>query len=152
MNSLQWVAVYNDGTILRQYEGAEKRAYEDIDRDKLSAFVVYRNGYQKKILELHFEEGQRLIYRKRELNGEGWRYPAEVYLIGWQMTKGEESIQSIHYIFGDDTIISRGSWTTPIPDGVSMLADEEIRRLYHIRRQFGPGMVMSPVELIDIEK
>lgn len=109
MNSIQWIAHYNDGTELKQYEGDAKRAYEDIDRARLASFSVYRDNYARKLLTLHLEQGQRLIYRKRVFVKPG-QGELEIYIIGQQQTIAGQNIQSIAYIFPDDRIEIAGAW------------------------------------------
>jgi len=109
MNSIQWTAHYNDGTELRQYENDEKRAYENIDRAKLASFSVFRDNYERKLLTIHLEPGQRLVYRQRVLQKLG-DDPIELYLVGWQQTIAGACTQSIAYIFPDDRIEIAGAW------------------------------------------
>ena len=39
----KWLAVYNDGTSLDQFDGSDERLFSDIDQNKLKKFVIY-NG------------------------------------------------------------------------------------------------------------
>ncbi len=140
---MQWVAYYDDGTHLRQYkdDGSENK-YADIDRSKLASFALYdggaivnRDDYLKlrndvaitpgadpgvyelatrKLLHLHLEPGQRLIYRRRVEQTVGG--PATVcYMIGWQQTIIGENIQSIAYVFENGTIELAGKWREDHP-------------------------------------
>ncbi len=107
---MQWVAYYNDGTHLCQYDddGTENK-YADIDRSKLDSFALYDRPATRKLFHLHIEPGQRLIYRRRVEKIVGG--PEQVcYMIGWQQTVGEQNIQSIAYVFEDGTIELAGRW------------------------------------------
>jgi hypothetical protein len=93
---MKWIAHYNDGTTLAQYneDGSENR-YQDINRDKLIAFTLWNDN--KLSLALHLQPGQRLIYRKRVEKKSG-EPDIMVYLAGWQQTVNGENVQSIAYV------------------------------------------------------
>jgi len=110
---MQWVAYYTDDTHLRQYDdaGVESK-YADIDRARLASFALYDGGKQddqyvtatRKLLHLHLEPSQRLIYRRRIEKPVG--APENVcYMIGWQQTIGGQNVQSICYLFEEDGTI-----------------------------------------------
>jgi len=130
---MQWVAYYSDDTHLRQYDdsGVESK-YADIDRGRLSSFALYDGGKvdgftvngdiipgayataTRKLLHLHLEAGQRLIYRRRVEKVVGG--PETVcYLIGWQQTIKGENVQAICYVFEDGTIEVAGRYNESHP-------------------------------------
>lgn len=104
MTKVTWVAVYNDGTALAQFDTTGKEfSSEEIDRRKLKSMLLFFNG--KVVLTQHFEPGQRLIFRRRVaitpgVSPDGSGDTREfVYLLGWQRTVGNENIQHIAYVF-----------------------------------------------------
>ncbi len=116
---MQWVAYYNDDTHLRQYDDAGKEnKYADIDRTRLSSFALYDGGrpdehYEtatRKILHLHLDNDQRLIYRRRVERSVGSDAPIVCYLVGWQQTIEGRNVQSIAYVFEDGTVEVAGRW------------------------------------------
>ena len=135
---MQWVAYYTDNTWLRQYDdyGAEHK-YTDIDRRRLASFALYDGGVDpndkmkavppgisvgapyipatRKVLHLHLEPGQRLIYRRRVEMKVGAPAPVVVYMVGWQQTIDSENVQSIAYAFEDGTIELAGRWRDDHP-------------------------------------
>ncbi len=134
---MQWVAYYNDGTHLRQYEddGGEHK-YADLDRQRLASFALYDGGdidgnyvpATRKLFHLHLEPGQRLIFRRRVEQTLG-QPPISVFMIGWQQAleihgptldgnaNGHypKNIQAIAYIFEDGTIELAGRWREDHP-------------------------------------
>lgn len=136
---MQWVAYYANGTHLRQYDdaGVESK-YADIDRTRLTSFALYDGGVEikgvfagnhdgstinaanyhtatRKILHLHLEPGQRLIYRRRVQQSVGAEAPNVCYMIGWQQTSQGENIQAICYVFEDGTIEVAGRFNESHP-------------------------------------
>lgn len=105
--SLQWLAIYNDGTFLEQYtEDGTENKYADIDRTKLSEFRLHRESGEL-VFSVQLEQDQRLIYRRRNTitieDGEEIR--ALFYLVGWQMTVGDRNIQSLNLITEDGSMV-----------------------------------------------
>lgn len=94
-----WIAGYNDGTQLMQYEldGSENK-YTDIDRSKLIQFILFRAD--KPAVVIHLDKKKKLIYRmRRAQNNKG--YEEVVYLAGWQEKRNGMNIQSIIFLFND---------------------------------------------------
>lgn len=130
---MQWVAYYDDGTHLRQYDDAgRENKYADIGRDRLASFALYDGGipldgrietlaevkYQKatrKVFHVHFEPGQRLIYRRRVERTQGSEVPTVCHMIGWQQNVSGQNIQSIAYVFEDGTVELAGRWREDHP-------------------------------------
>lgn len=107
MDSIQWVAIYDDGTKLHQYNGNEVNKYEDINRDKLVGFALYKND--EPLLLVDFEEGQRLVYRRRNfMRFDGSK--SSVFLVGRQQTIDGKNIQSIACVFDDGSIRMINKW------------------------------------------
>ena len=105
---MQWVAYYEEGNWLRQYDDdGTEHSYRDIDRNRVTSFALYDGPpATRKILHLHLLEGQRLIYRRRvELPSN-----TVVYLVGWQKTINGENVQSIAYVFPEGEVIMAGKW------------------------------------------
>lgn len=108
---IQWVAIYNDGTKLYQYNGEQEFKYSDIKRDKLAGFALLKGDTP--LILFHLEEGQRLIYRKRHfLRFDGQR--SHVYLVGWQKNVKGENVQSIACVFENGQIQIIGKWRDDI--------------------------------------
>lgn len=117
---MQWVAYYDDGTHLRQYDDAGTESeYADIDRARLVSFALYDGGLPRdgcteglaetkyatatrKLLHLHLDPNQRLIYRRRVPITQGGGEGHPCYMIGWQQTIYGQNVQSICYVFEED--------------------------------------------------
>ena len=97
-----WKAIYNDGSSLSELnsEGVEIAKYDQIDRSKLTHFIVIGDN-DKPILILHLKSASRLIYRQRvELDFSG-KEKGRIILVGWQETRNGANFQSITAIFPD---------------------------------------------------
>jgi len=97
MNKLRWIAQYNDGTILKQYDKEKENKYRDIDRKNLKYFDIYKDGL---IFRLHLSDGKRLIYRRRVIMtaGDGSKV---IIIVGFQETIRGVNRQAITLIFPD---------------------------------------------------
>lgn len=95
-----WVAKYKDGSIIGQYNDQFiEQSTDDLpDRENISVFMMFEANKAKKILSIYFDEGQRLIYRRRVILKTGYTNPTVYYLVGWQQTVNGVNIQSISYI------------------------------------------------------
>ena len=97
----QWVAIYNDGSVLHQIEpDGTKNAYGDIDRTRLSFFQM-REG-EMVIVNIPFEPGQRLIWRRRTEMSPGGGKQEAVHIIGKQETVDGENRQVVIALFESD--------------------------------------------------
>lgn len=95
---MQWLATYTDGTTLGQYNGTgAEYSSERIDRSKLASFALIAEDGSK-LLHIHFEPGQRLIFRRRVEQSVGGS-PLVCHLVGWQQTIHGQNVQSIAYVF-----------------------------------------------------
>lgn len=115
-NELTWVARYNSGHHV-QYnaEGEYQDKYADIDRENLKYFELWTVKPYKCLIRLHFDTpDKRLIWRRRVFKKtDGSEIP--VYLIGWQITVGEQNIQSINVVFPDGHIEQIDKWQEDNP-------------------------------------
>jgi hypothetical protein len=93
-----WIARYKDGAIIKQLDGDKHISSDDIDRNKLSEFILMDDS--DPIIHLHISEGQKLIYRRRIEITEGIGEIA-CHLVGWRKKIGEKILQSILFIFED---------------------------------------------------
>lgn len=114
---MEWVAEYEDGSRLRQYDGGRVSKYTDIDRDRLSAFVIVSDGDE--VLRMNLGEGQRLICRKRVRKSFTGELLGLVWLVGWQRTVRDESgeelnVQHIHVISEDGRIETIPRWNEEV--------------------------------------
>lgn len=111
---MDWVARYNDGTSLSQYnEDGSENSYFDIDRRKLSSFEL-TNSAGGFLLCLHLDPDQRLIFRRRVMKRSGYA-DVVVYLVGWQMSLGGRNVQSISYLTEKGEIHVAGAWRDDHP-------------------------------------
>lgn len=97
-----WMAGYNDGTLLTQYEpdGRENK-YTDINRSKLTRFILFRAG--KPLVVIHLDNNKKLIYRmRRAQNNKG--YEEVVFFAGWQERRNGNNTQMIMFLFEDNHI------------------------------------------------
>jgi hypothetical protein len=99
MNGLEWAAVYNDGSTFRQYEeDGSENLYVDIDRDRLTHFVLLCNGEMK--ARIHLNGDKRLIFRKRNFL-KGNKQIGQVFLAGWQETVNGANRKMLCFLFPD---------------------------------------------------
>lgn len=125
----EWIAVYDDGSIFRQYDedGTEHR-YADIDRDRLAEFHLRVRGQDKTVVAYAFDPGMRLIYRRRvAMSGVTGEKIWTIHMVGWQQTVRGKNVQSISWVFPDGSIINTGRFRKdhPIFYGVELLPFEE---------------------------
>ncbi len=125
MNTIRPVVYYNDGTKIELGKQADGSlfGYNNIDREKLSAFALVQDG--KELLKLHIEEGQRLIWRKREYIAIG-KDKKVIHLLGWRKSVGYKDVQAIAYVFDDGHIELAGAFRKdhPIFDEVKLTEQE----------------------------
>ena len=96
MNPIQWVAHYGNELFPQYNEDGTENAYKDIDRKRLTAFSLVRDGGI--LVRIHLDSDKRLIYRKRtEMRSD--QEPIVCYLAGWQQTVDSKNIQSIACVF-----------------------------------------------------
>jgi len=130
MNEIIWEAIYNDGTLLPQYndknDPLSANKYIDIDRSKLVKFNLYKNDIL--IFSLHLDNSKKLIFRRRVVMKMYSGNKEVVYLIGWQEKVNNKNVQQISFIFEDGHIeVTDGfkegtKWMYPI----RFLKEEEI--------------------------
>jgi glycerophosphoryl diester phosphodiesterase len=98
-DKISWKAIYDGGESLSQFnlDGRENK-YTDIDRKKITQFVLYRD--KTPVVVIHLGGKKRLIYRmRRALDNHGNQ--EAVYLAGWQEKRNGTNIQSIVFLFED---------------------------------------------------
>ncbi len=88
-----WLACYKDGRQLKQSVEAK---YEELERDKLYAFVLMFQD--KDILTIWLDDDRQLIWRlRREVKpGKGEQ---RMHLAGWREKVGDRTVQTLCYIF-----------------------------------------------------
>ena len=65
---LTWVANYEDGTKLEQFDATGKEhKYADINREQLVRFDMIDRKTKKAVYAMYLREGQQLIFRRRTL-------------------------------------------------------------------------------------
>ena len=110
---LYWRAVYEDESILMQYETRNGKQFENkypnINRDKLARFDLLDFMTNKPVYSLWIHEGQQLIYRRRTYLPVDKSRPVQVvYLVGYQHTvltpSGARNFKVINYIYEDGSM------------------------------------------------
>jgi hypothetical protein len=87
-----WLAHYSDESLPQYNEDGSENKYADIDRSRLTAFSLVRDG--NILARIHISPDKRLIYRRRiELRPGGEK--TILHLAGWQKTVNGENVQSI---------------------------------------------------------
>lgn len=113
---LEWRAVYDDDTILNQFEVKDgkriENKYKDINRERLVRFDMINPKTGKAYLALFIREGQQLIFRRRTLKKIA--HPDTViFLVGYQQTfmtgAGPKNQVVINYIHPDGSIALDGA-------------------------------------------
>lgn len=89
-----WVAIYKDGTYLKQFDEETGLFHQikEIDQDKLDVFVMQSVQEQTKRYEIHFKEGMKLIhyYRVSVLEkGTPNETKIKIYYFGYSEKMGE---------------------------------------------------------------
>lgn len=97
---LQWIAVYNGGETLSQYnEDGTENKYGNIDRARLERFLLMDGD--DPIVVLNMDQNKKLIYRRRTAMDMFRVHKEVVYIVGWQETLdgGASSTQNIVFYF-----------------------------------------------------
>lgn len=113
-NSLEkyyWVAIYNDGTFLMQYEKQDNNTYVrnsfyDIKQDKLDLFIIKSFEDDKQLFQLQFNPDiMKLIwYWDRNLSLSD-NTMTTTHCIGWQEKHSNKQIKVILKIKEDGTVL-----------------------------------------------
>lgn len=109
---LQWRAVYEDKSILNQYEPSGKEnKYTDIDRERLVRFDMLDKATQKPVYSVWLNEGQQLIYRRRTImpiKPTPERPIQVIYLVGYRQTimtnSGPRNFVVLNYLYEDGSV------------------------------------------------
>jgi hypothetical protein len=96
MTPIQWIAHYDTEIFPQFNEDGTENKYADIDRNRLTAFSLVRDG--NIIARIHLSPDKRLIYRRRVEKRPGLE-DVRLSLAGWQKTVNGENIQSIVCVF-----------------------------------------------------
>jgi hypothetical protein len=98
----EWVAVYQDGSVLHQYNDGEKTWHDEIDREGLVMLVVIDQRGKTKLV-IHLDKNKRLIWRI--ISAIGFRGLKErVHLVGWQENRRGQNVQMLCAVFADGTV------------------------------------------------
>ena len=105
-----WIAKYRDGSFVSQYnEQGKERSTDNIPaRQTLESFSLIDVPNKKVIITIHFDDNQRLIYRRRTEMIQGYGSVVACHLVGWQQKINGSNIQSIAYVFEPDGRIELG--------------------------------------------
>lgn len=111
VRELEWIANYNDGSFLKQYDQGKENLYGNIDRDKLTRFDMIDRFTNKPIYALYMRAGQQLIFRRRTFKKIGLP-DVVVFLVGYKevfMTNnGPKTNIVINYFHPDGSIALDG--------------------------------------------
>jgi hypothetical protein len=112
VKELTWVANYEDGTKLEQFQDGKEMKYADIDRDRLVRFDMIDVATKKPIYALYLSEGQQLIFRRRTLKQ--FKMPDVVlFLVGYKITFmtniGAKTHVVINYLHPDGSVALDGA-------------------------------------------
>lgn len=122
--SIQWLAVYHDGSVLPQYDGDIENKYTDIDRARLGALTLTRECVP--VLSVYFDHpDQKLILRRRYFMRQGAEKEM-FYLVGWHRNVGGENVQHLAAVSEDGAVslFSRWQENHPIFSSVEFLPCE----------------------------
>jgi hypothetical protein len=98
-HQITWLAHYGEELLPQYNADGSENLYQDIDRTRLTAFSLVRgNGI---LVRIHFDDGKRLIYRRRVEVRPGDKVTI-CHLAGWQQTVNGENVQSIACIFEEN--------------------------------------------------
>jgi len=103
---LEWYVIYKDGTVLKQYDnGQQIHCSEDIDREKLRAFVLTdRNGNVK--FTQRYKPGQQFLYRARTAMRGTVGVVDRIHIVGWRCKDQEQ----VAFIFESDCTVEVGEF------------------------------------------
>jgi hypothetical protein len=104
-----WVAIYKDGTYLKQFDEGTGlfHQFKEIDQNKLDVFVMQSVQEQTKRYEIHFKEGMSLIhyYRHTVLEfGTPQEQRIKVYCFGYKENIEGKSRKTILQIYPNDVV------------------------------------------------
>ena len=109
-----WKAVYKNGTSLSQFKTEKdsnnklvtiENSYADIDRAKLSQFILMDSIFDKPVVIIYFDRPtQRLICRKRMIKQMDQKARLGVWIVGWQELRQGVNIQMISFVYPDGHI------------------------------------------------
>jgi hypothetical protein len=91
-----WIAHYGDESLTQYNADGTENLYKDIDRTRLTAFSLVRDG--NILVRIHLSPDKRLIYRRRVEVRPG-HDDVRLSLAGWQKTINGENIQSVVCVF-----------------------------------------------------
>ena len=80
MNKLFWVAAYQDGATLAQYEAGLEHSSEQIDRNGLRKISIF-NTFAQSVLDVDVRPGDLVSYRCRTLLKSNGSEPERVHII-----------------------------------------------------------------------
>lgn len=136
----EWEAIYPDGESLNQFndDGTENR-YTDIDRSRITHFILNDITTGKPKIILHLKPGQQLIHRRRivqkyALSSDFFERNPEVkmreivYIIGWHENRNGVNVQMINFVFEDGTVEIMDRWSDhhALYNPVRLLPEEEL--------------------------
>jgi hypothetical protein len=128
----KWEITLRDGSLIDQSKLGEKETFLFNEKNpkfsqiKTFSLVPRPEVTHLKTIKVSIPEGARLIYFRRTCANTGNAYPKfQINLIGWQMTKNNENIKFIMFVYPDGRI-EAGSKDEPtyFPEYVNGLVEE----------------------------
>lgn len=101
----RWVAHYNDGTILRQFEDDTGTFHQfwEIDQSKVESFQMVSDKNPEGLNLLIPPQGADLIHFYRKVRLAGTKNWITLYFFGWKIKDGKgKSLQKMICIYPDD--------------------------------------------------
>lgn len=107
-----WIAYYDDGTVLHEIDPNGDHGFHDIDQTKLIQFILVPvvEGFKPIVVPINVAEGQRLIFFRRtriEFNiaTEEEVSHTRITCVGYQQTVHGTNISVYNYILPDGTLL-----------------------------------------------
>lgn len=111
-----WIAYYNDGTILQEIDPEGDHGFADIDHSKLVQFLLVpqKEGFYPVVVSINVAEGQRLIFFRRtkidfNITNGTESHRDRITCVGYQQTVQGTNVSVYNFI---------------MPDGTSMLSND----------------------------
>jgi len=93
-----WVAVYNNGSSLSEFDGNGRHLFKEIDQDKLDQLSWASSDPTKTTYTVHIAPWQRVILFRRHHFNERTGEDYVLYALGWQATIDGRNYKSILFI------------------------------------------------------
>lgn len=118
----EWKAIYQDGESLDQFnDDRTENRYTDIDRSRITHFILNDSTTGKPKIILHLKPGQQLIHRRRVVqryalsslfykNNPDVKMRETVFIVGWHENRNGVNIQMLLFVFENGTVEIMDRW------------------------------------------